>query len=128
MNENEQLPEVRATKPADAPTDRSLERFAEDRTWVPVIVKRTDEARRHPDDVLMATIDEGLEQLLRPTLSLGLSAVVARFLSLALLGNVIGGSFFVAALNYAHIRKSRERWGARPGVAAPIRHARAMFR
>jgi formate/nitrite transporter FocA (FNT family) len=77
MNENEQLPEVRATRPTDAPTDRSLERFAEDRSWVPVIVKRTDEARRHPDDVLMATIEEGLEQLQRPTLSLGLSAVAA---------------------------------------------------
>jgi formate/nitrite transporter FocA (FNT family) len=37
---------------------------------------------------------------------------VARFLSLALLGNLIGGSLFVAALNYAHIRKSRERLDA----------------
>jgi formate/nitrite transporter FocA (FNT family) len=36
-------------------------------------------------------------------------AQVARFLSLALLGNLIGGSLFVAALNYAHIRMSRER-------------------
>ena len=33
---------------------------------------------------------------------------VVRFLSLALFGNLIGGSLFVAALNYAHIRKSRE--------------------
>jgi len=77
MHENEKLPDVRPTEPADAATDRSLERFTEDRAWVPVIVKRTDEARRHPDDVLMATIEEGLEQLLRPTLSLGLSAVAA---------------------------------------------------
>jgi formate/nitrite transporter FocA (FNT family) len=58
-------------------TDRSLERLAEDRTWVPVIVKRTDEARRHPDDVLDAVIEDGLEQLARQTFSLGLSAVAA---------------------------------------------------
>jgi formate/nitrite transporter FocA (FNT family) len=187
MQENEDLLKGSATEHAEPITDRSLERLAEDRTWVPVIVKRTDEARRHPDDVLMAVIEEGLEQLSRPTFSLGLSAVaaglilgftamavavvsvaaqpfadwpmlerlavalvyplgfvvclmsgaelytehtaiagaveifaavlasdefggfeVARFLSPALLGNLIGGSFFVAALNYAHIRKSRE--------------------
>ncbi|MEJ2580240.1 MAG: formate/nitrite transporter family protein [Acidobacteriota bacterium] len=58
-------------------TDRSLERLAEDRTWVPVIVKRTDETRRHPDDVLDAVIEDGLEQLARQTFSLGLSAVAA---------------------------------------------------
>jgi len=58
-------------------TDRTLERLAEDRSWVPVIIKRTDEARRHPDDVLVAVIEEGLEQLSRPTFSLALSAVAA---------------------------------------------------
>jgi formate/nitrite transporter FocA (FNT family) len=30
-----------------------------------------------------------------------------RFISVALLGNLTGGSLFVAALNYAHIRKSQ---------------------
>jgi formate/nitrite transporter FocA (FNT family) len=32
---------------------------------------------------------------------------VLRFLGFALLGNLIGGSLFVAGLNYAHIRQSR---------------------
>jgi len=67
----------RTTEHLEPFTDRSMERLAEDRTWVPVIVKRTDEARRHPEDVLKATIEEGLEQLARPTFSLGLSAVAA---------------------------------------------------
>jgi formate/nitrite transporter FocA (FNT family) len=69
-----QNPEVGNSEPL---TDRSVERLVEDQTWVPVIVKRTDEARRHPDDVLMAVIEEGLEQLSRPTFSLALSAVAA---------------------------------------------------
>jgi formate/nitrite transporter FocA (FNT family) len=30
-----------------------------------------------------------------------------RFLALALLGNLVGGSLFVAVLNYAHIRRSQ---------------------
>jgi formate/nitrite transporter FocA (FNT family) len=34
--------------------------------------------------------------------------IVARSIGLALMGNLIGGSLFVAGLNYAHIRKSRE--------------------
>jgi formate/nitrite transporter FocA (FNT family) len=32
---------------------------------------------------------------------------VVRFISLALLGNLIGGSLFVAVLNYAHIRETQ---------------------
>jgi formate/nitrite transporter FocA (FNT family) len=74
---NKQLPTHPETEISEPLTDRSLERLAEDRTWVPVIVKRTDEARRHPDDILMAVIEEGVEQLSRPTFSLGLSAVAA---------------------------------------------------
>jgi len=31
----------------------------------------------------------------------------ARFIGLALFGNLIGGSLFVAVLNYAHIRETR---------------------
>jgi formate/nitrite transporter FocA (FNT family) len=77
MNEPDDLHKVRPTEDSQPLTERSLERHVEDRTWVPVIVKRTDEARRHPDDVLKATIEEGLEQLARPTFSLGLSAVAA---------------------------------------------------
>lgn len=32
---------------------------------------------------------------------------VVRFISVAVLGNLIGGSVFVALLNYAHIRKTQ---------------------
>jgi formate/nitrite transporter FocA (FNT family) len=45
-----------------------------------VIVKRTDEARRHPDDILTQAIEAGLEQLNRPSASLFLSAIVAGLL------------------------------------------------
>ena len=58
-------------------TDREVERDREDRHFVPVIVKRTDEARRHPDDILQTAIEEGYEQLHRRPLSLFLSAVGA---------------------------------------------------
>lgn len=56
---------------------RQEERKAEDKDYIPVINKRTDEKRRHPDDALQNAIDEGLEQLNRPTLSLILSAIAA---------------------------------------------------
>ncbi|HMB54133.1 MAG TPA: formate/nitrite transporter family protein [Thermoanaerobaculia bacterium] len=59
------------------PTERSEQRSAEDREWVPVIVKRNDQAVRHPDDILTAAIGEGLEQLQRPRGSLALSALAA---------------------------------------------------
>lgn len=63
---------------AGAPaTDRERERSEEDQRFVPVIVKRTDEARRHPDDILQVAIEEGQEQLDRPPLSLFLSAMSA---------------------------------------------------
>ena len=58
-------------------SQRQEERKTEDREYVPVIIKRTDETRRHPDDALQHAIDEGLEQLERPTLSLFLSAIAA---------------------------------------------------
>jgi formate/nitrite transporter FocA (FNT family) len=35
-------------------------------------------------------------------------AQLSRFIGLALLGNLIGGSLFVAVLNYAHIRETRK--------------------
>jgi formate/nitrite transporter FocA (FNT family) len=57
--------------------DRRFARLEEDQAFVPVIVKRTDESRRHPDDVLVNAIAEGLEQLCRPALSLGLSSIAA---------------------------------------------------
>lgn len=58
-------------------TERSLERETEDQQYMPVIVKRTDQSIRHPDDTLQQSIDEGLEQLHRPTVSLALSALAA---------------------------------------------------
>lgn len=58
-------------------TERSLEREQEDEDYVPVIVKRSDEAFRHPDDILQKTINEGIEQLERHFLSLSLSSVAA---------------------------------------------------
>jgi len=68
---------VAVEKGAEALTERSIERAAEDEKFVPVIVKRTDEARRHPDDILSYAIDEGLEQLGRPLFSLALSSMAA---------------------------------------------------
>jgi len=58
-------------------TERGAERKSEDEDYVSVIIKRTDETVRHPDDALEKAIEEGLEQLNRPLLSLLLSAVGA---------------------------------------------------
>lgn len=60
-----------------AKTYRSKERESEDRNFLPVIVKRIDEATRHPDDVLEKAIHEGIEQHKRSKLSLLLSSVSA---------------------------------------------------
>jgi formate/nitrite transporter FocA (FNT family) len=79
--------------PGTEQTERSRERAQEDELFVPVIVKRTDEARRHPDDILQAAIDEGQEQLERPLLSLGLSAVAA--------GLILGFTAMAVAVAYA---------------------------
>jgi len=61
----------------DSTTDREVERHEEDKDYTPVIIKRTDEALRHPDDILEKAISDGLEQLCRPFLSLFLSALAA---------------------------------------------------
>lgn len=53
---------------------RAQERAAEDAQYAPVIVKRTDEVRRHPDDILETAVREGEEQLVRAAPSLCLSA------------------------------------------------------
>jgi formate/nitrite transporter FocA (FNT family) len=58
-------------------TEREVERKEEDKDFTPVIVKRTDEALKHPDDILEKAINEGLEQLTRTFLSLFLSAMAA---------------------------------------------------
>ncbi len=58
-------------------TGRSKERAQENSEFVSVIVKRTDETFRHPDDILEKAIAEGLEQISRPAFSLWLSAIAA---------------------------------------------------
>lgn len=58
-------------------TERSVERKSEDEDYIPVIIKRSDETVRHPDDVLEQAIEEGLEQVNRPFLSLLLSSAGA---------------------------------------------------
>ena len=55
-------------------TDRTKQRDEEDERFVPVIVKRTDESRRHPDDMLEHAVKDGLEQIRRRGVSLTLSA------------------------------------------------------
>jgi len=74
----------------EAKTQREVERKEEDQDYTPVIVKRTDEAQRHPDDILEYAIIEGLEQLTRPFLSLLLSAVAA--------GLILGFSVMAVAI------------------------------
>ncbi len=58
-------------------TFRSKQRAFEDENYIPVIVKRSDEVKRHPDDTLEKAISEGLEQFRRTNFSLFLSAVAA---------------------------------------------------
>lgn len=58
-------------------TQRTQKRAEEDEHCTPVILKRTDEALRHPDDVLEDAIRTGLEQINRPFVSLTLSSVAA---------------------------------------------------
>lgn len=58
-------------------TARSIERSAEDQTYVPVIIKRIDAASSHPDDTLEKAIKEGYEQHERTKASLFLSSVAA---------------------------------------------------
>ncbi len=62
---------------SDSKTQRTIERTQEDQEYVPVILKRTDEVVRHPDDVLERAIEEGLEQHKRSKISLLLSAISA---------------------------------------------------
>lgn len=58
-------------------TERAQERAREDSEFQPVIIKRTDETLRHPDDTIELAIEEGLEQLNRAFVSLILSSMAA---------------------------------------------------
>jgi formate/nitrite transporter FocA (FNT family) len=62
---------------SESQTTRTIERNQEDEDYVPVILKRSDEALRHPDDTLEQAILEGIEQHKRPIPSLFLSAIAA---------------------------------------------------
>jgi hypothetical protein len=56
---------------------RTKSHFSEDEKIIPVIFKRSNTTRRHPDHALSNGIEEGLEQLNRQIASLLLSAVAA---------------------------------------------------
>lgn len=62
-------------KPTNTP--RNEERKEEDKNYIPVIIKRSDESFRHPDDILEKAISEGEEQMNRSATSLFLSASAA---------------------------------------------------
>ena len=76
-NETESLNKGGSRPNSNSHTDREVERKEEDDNFVPVIVKRTDEALRHPDDILEKAIKEGVEQQNRAFFSLFLSAMAA---------------------------------------------------
>lgn len=86
------------TPSAAKQTERSAQRQQEDDEYTSVIVKRNDEAKVHPDDILERAIDEGLEQLTRPALSLFLSSIAA--------GLILGFSAMAVAVVYTAIPSS----------------------
>ncbi|WP_206028459.1 formate/nitrite transporter family protein [Thalassoroseus pseudoceratinae] len=65
----------RAKRQGQIETERAQNRGREDQTYTPVIIKRNDETVRHPDDTLERAIQEGLEQIKRPQVSLALSSI-----------------------------------------------------
>jgi len=78
-------------------TKRTIEREVEDENYIPVIIKRNDEAVRHPDDTLEKAIEEGIEQHKRKFVSLFLSATSAGLIlgfaamSVALFSQIFNG-------------------------------------
>lgn len=58
-------------------TRRARQRNREDESFLPVIIKRNDQATRHPDDILERAIHEGIDQHRKSNFSLFLSAVAA---------------------------------------------------
>jgi len=89
------LPDGSPVDPREAEvlTERGLERSAEEERFVSVIIKRNDQSKRHPDDVLQAAIREGKEQIDRRPVSLILSAMAA--------GLILG--FTAMAVALAHV-------------------------
>lgn len=62
---------------AEPSTEREAERNVENSEYLPVIIKRTDETFRHPDDILEKAIEEGMQQHERRSISLLLSSIAA---------------------------------------------------
>lgn len=79
-------------------TERERQRLREDSEFVSVIIKRNDQSRLHPDDLLARAIAEGLEQLNRPAFSLFLSSIAAGLIlgfsamAVAVVGQALGQS------------------------------------
>ena len=90
-------------------TEREIERKEEDKDFVPVIVKRTDEALRHPDDILEKAIEVGLEQQNRAFLSLLLSALAA--------GLILGFTAMAVAIVESQMLRPGSLIFARPATA-----------
>ena len=80
------------------PTSRSHERDVEAKHFQPVIIKRVDERRRHPDDTLEHAISAGEEQCNRNPPSLLLSSIAAGLIlgftamAVAIVGTYTGGN------------------------------------
>ena len=91
-------------------TERAIEREEEDRKYVPVILKRTDESVRHPDDTLEQSVSEGLEQLKRPFISLSISAIAA--------GMILGFTAMLVAIITTGMADVEQPFVARLAVAA----------
>ncbi len=77
QDEQTSLNRDRRSRHAAPQTERETERREEEHHFAPVIIKRNDQARRHPDDILQFAVEEGTEQLRRPTLSLLLASIAA---------------------------------------------------
>lgn len=74
-------------------SERQVERKQEDSEFQPVIIKRIDQARRHPDDILESAVEEGVMQYHRTKYSLLLSAIAG--------GLVMGITVLSVAFGYA---------------------------
>jgi formate/nitrite transporter FocA (FNT family) len=66
-----------ASNDGKEPTERQADRQREDQQYTQVIIKRSDQATRHPDDVLQMAIERGETESQRTFVSLVLSAVAA---------------------------------------------------
>jgi formate-nitrite transporter family protein len=103
-------PGMKQVPASEMSTRRQRQRLKEDEEYTSVIVKRTDEHRRHPDDVLELAIQMGIEQLTRRTVSLVLSSITA--------GLILG--FTAMAVGLAHKEVGLLGWPAIARLAPAI--------